>query len=147
MDVASFRIIGMEFAKNIKRLAFVVWQDGLSFEGGRLLSADPLQEDLESLALLFQNATQVGGITSRMSVNRRLFTKRSFISLFSFQRWTQKEMVEGFLMTKSHEERVGLFRTAICVAFEGWIGRLAAAIRRRSALQRRRAARQHPEEH
>lgn len=118
---------GLSFAKDIKRVAFVIPDGRL----GRDMTC--LQDRLESpdycrFPLLFHNAQHVSGITRSAFGIRKLLGHEIFLNLFSFQPFEQKSMVDGFQMTKPHAERRRLLCLAILSAFDGWNGRIREAL-------------------
>lgn len=108
-DERPGKLIGMDFAKKVKRLAFVVpdarmppvpsWGEG---------------EDIECLALiLFHNAAHIGWIERSASDISKVPTQEVLSSRLSLQPFAQKTMVKGFPMTKVRGERRTLFYRAM----------------------------------
>lgn len=131
------RAKGLSFARNIKRLAFVV--DDYFIENGRLSLSqlfDRLnRDDLRGLAFLFHNSLYMAGITTSSLKIRKFLGDKAFASLFSFQPFVQKNLVEGFYLTKPFLERHRIVDDAILSAFEGWNGRIRAALHHAGLLK------------
>lgn len=121
---------GLTFARNIKRLAFVVHD---KFIKHLKLGLSPMSErmrydDLRGLAFLFHNSLHIAGITTSSLKIRKFLGDKAFASLFSLQPFIPKDLVDGFYLTKSHLERYGKLDDAILSAFKGWNGRIRAAL-------------------
>ncbi|KAK7699588.1 hypothetical protein SLS64_011542 [Diaporthe eres] len=123
---------GLDFARDVKRLAFVVHDE--AFKDGKFclasLSKGARAGDLRRLAFLFHNTLQIAGITMSSFKIRKLLGDEAFASLFSFQPFVQKDLVEGLYLTKPYLERYGMLRHALLSTFEGWNGRIRAALHR-----------------
>ncbi|KAG6355397.1 hypothetical protein INS49_003359 [Diaporthe citri] len=121
---------GLGFARDVKRLAFVVHDK--AFNDGKFCLvplADGIRlNDLRGLAFLFHNSLHVSGVTMSSMKIRKLLGDEAFASLFSFQPFVQKDLVEGFYLTKPHLERSGMLDHALMSAFEGWNDRIRSAL-------------------
>lgn len=126
---------GLGFAGNIKRLSFVV-HDKAFYYGKFCLapSAGLRRKALREWAFLFHNSLHIAGITMSSLKIRKLLGDEAFTSLFSFQPFVQKNLVEGFYLTKPHLERGGMLDNALLSAFEGWYGRIRAALQKAALL-------------
>lgn len=121
---------GLTFARNIKRLAFVVHD---KFIKNGTLNLSPRSErlgrdDLRGLAFLFHSSLHIAVITTSSLKIRKFLGDKAFASLFSFQPFVHKDLVDSFYLTKPHLERYGMLDDAILSAFEGWNGRIRAAL-------------------
>lgn len=123
---------GLDFATDVKRLAFVVHDK--AFKDGKFCQASLPYilrgRDLRSLAFLFHNTLHIAVITMSSFKIRKLLGDEAFASLFSFQPFVQKDLVEDLYLTKPYLERYGMLRHALPSAFEGWSGRIRAALHR-----------------
>lgn len=130
LKVVPRNVIGTDFARRVKRIALVVKDDHLKgtrevltgARGGKSL------DEAVHLAFLFHNATEVGGITTSILGARDSVTEEAFASLFSFQPFDQKVMVQGLPFTKGHGERMTLFRNILDTVFGYWEQRLLGAV-------------------
>lgn len=120
---------GMKFAREITRLAFVFTEGDLTrIRLSRDNLRDPEFNRLHELALLFHNTRHVSGITDSSLRISRLLQDEPFLSLFSFQPFIQKAIVQGFALTKSRATRYRLLDDALVSVFEGWDGRIRSAL-------------------
>ncbi|KAI7773955.1 hypothetical protein LA080_009621 [Diaporthe eres] len=98
---------GLGFAKDVKRLAFVVHDE--AFKDGKFclasLSNGVHAGDLRRLTFPFHNTLHIAGIIMSSF-------KIRISSLFSFQPFVQKDLVEGLYLTKPYLERYGMLRHA-----------------------------------
>lgn len=120
---------GMEFARNVKRLAFV-FTDGtiINKRLGSILQDDSDFAGLHGLALLFHNTRHVSAITQSAHRISSLLKDDAFLPLFSFQPFIQKTMVQGVALTKTRAERYRLLDEALVPVFTGWKDRIKSAL-------------------
>lgn len=129
---------GLSFARHIKLLAFVIEDKILPDRIDRLVSpyrtSDDRFRDRFLFGLIFHNTQHVSGITESALAIRKFLGHEVFLSLFSFQPFVQKRMVEGLNLTKPPGERNTLLGNALLAAFEGWNGRIRAALQKSGLL-------------
>lgn len=113
------KISGMDFAKNIKLLAFVVDNDDVSAITPWQLSSQEFAKDLCYLTFQFHNAWLVGGISRFASEIRAFLTEKQFLSLFSMWAFHQKTMEDGVLVTKPWFHRAFLLNGVMWWTFWG----------------------------
>lgn len=126
------RARGLSFAKDLKRLAFVVRPSDMAVKYIWQMtwqpSAQQARDDAYRFALLFPNATHIAAVyTSSLTIERINWTI-PFLSLFSFRPFEQKTMVEGFLLLKSRKERCEALDRALRSALERWDKRIWDAV-------------------
>lgn len=116
------RARGLSFAKDLKRLAFVVRGRDMELTNHSTWkpSAQQARDDACRFALLFPNATHIAAVHTNSLKDERYCGAIPFLSLFNFQPFEQKTMVEGYLLLKSRKERCEALDRAIRSAFEGW---------------------------
>lgn len=122
-------ISGMGFAKNIKRLAFVVDNDDVGRIVPWALSSEEFGKELRFLAFQFDNASLIGAISKFASEIRAFLTEEDFLSLFSLQIFNQHLTVDG-VATKSWFYSGLLLNSAMWVTFRGWRRRIEDAVRK-----------------
>lgn len=123
-------ISGMDFAKNVKRLAFVVDNDVVEVIAPWELWSEEFGNDLRYLAFQFHNAWLVSGISKFASEIRAFLTEEDFLSLFSWWTFFQKTMVDGVRVQKSCPQRGLALNRAIWLTFWNWEERVEDAIRK-----------------
>ncbi|KAK2601350.1 hypothetical protein N8I77_010805 [Diaporthe amygdali] len=125
---------GLDFARKIKRLAFVakdydVRERPLGPEHElRDCISEEVREDLETFFLLFHNAVQIAGISISALGAREILGEEDFLSLFLFQPIMQKMMVDGFPITIPYFDRFRMIYHAWHAAFVNLDSRVRAAL-------------------
>lgn len=122
-------ISGMDFAKNIKRLAFVVDDDDVDRISPWALSSEHFGKELRFLAFQFDNASLIGAISKFASDIRAFLTEEDFVSLFSLQTFNQHLTVDG-VATKSWVYSGLLLNIAMWLTFNNWGKRIEDAVRK-----------------
>lgn len=130
------KVRGLTFARDVKRLAIVVHD---KFIKNGTLNFSPMSDsvdfdDLRGVAFLFHNSLNIAGVTTSSLKIRKFLGDEAFASLFSFQSFVQKGLVEGFYLTKPHSDRHKILDDAIRSSFEGWNGRIRAALHQAGLL-------------
>lgn len=114
---------GLGFARNIQRLAFVISHGAVNEYLPSSLT--PLAigmrspRDLQRLALLFHNTTQVAAVDPSASETKTLLGWEAFTALLSFKPFEQKSMVQEFRMTKTHAQRCRALDRAMISSLRG----------------------------
>lgn len=120
---------GMEFAKKIKHVAFLIPDGDICYSrtdaGTHYV---PFLGDIPQVALLFHNTLHIAAITESSYKIRGLLGEESFLPLFSFQPFIQKTIVRGIPVRKTRSERRRLLRAALGSSLEGWHSRIRATL-------------------
>lgn len=113
---------GLSFAKDLTRLAFVVRGRDMEVTNHSTWkpSGQQARDDACRFALLFPNAAHIAAVHTNSLKDGKYCGAIPFLSLFSFQPFEQKTMVEGYLLLKSRQERCEALDRAIRSVFEGW---------------------------
>lgn len=125
---------GLSFARHLKLLAIVIEDKNLRNRMDCLLSPYRTIDEPFLFGLIFHNTQHVSGITKSALAIRKFLGHEVFLSLFSFQPFVQKRMVEGLNLTKPPGERNTLLGNALLAAFEGWNGRIRTALQKSGLL-------------
>lgn len=128
LETGGGKARGLDFTRDVKRVAFVIHDRELE-RRNMVFSLDLFRSDeTYQFPFLFHNARYISAITSSALVIRKLLGHEVFFTLFSFQPFEPKRLVQGFHMTKPRTERRKLLCDAMESAFEGWNGRIREAL-------------------
>lgn len=122
---------GLDFAKKIKRLAFVADDEDVREDppyGVQAWISKRVKVDLNTFFLLFHNAVHIAGISTSALEAREIIGEEAFLSLFLFQPIMQKMMVDGFPITIPSLERYRMIYLAWHAAFVNLDSRVRAAL-------------------